>query len=121
MNFQIEGEGFESLLRRKAGEKLGLHCAREIFADRAYDDEGMLVPRKIDGSVIHDPDIAATRIVNFVEEGAISSVNGKRIPVQIDTICVHGDTPSAVAMAGKVRKALSEAGIHIRPMAETLA
>ena len=105
----------------KAGEKLGLRCAREIFADRAYDDEGMLVPRKAEGAVIHDPDIAAPRIVKFVEDGAIYSVNGKKIPVQIDTICVHGDTPSAVAMAGKVREALSKAGITTKSMAESLA
>ena len=105
----------------KAGEKLGLRCAREIFADRAYDDNGMLVPRKEKGAVIHDPDEAAPRIVRFVEEGTIYSINGKKIPVQIDSICVHGDTPSAVAMAAQVRKALEDAGIEVKPMAQTLA
>lgn len=105
----------------KAGERLGLRCAREIFGDRAYDDDGMLVPRKLDGAVIHDPDVAAPRMVRFIEEGAIESVNGKKIPVPIDTICVHGDSPSAVAMAGAIRDALSAAGISVRPMAEALA
>ena len=104
----------------KAGEKLGLVCAREIFADRAYDNDGMLVSRKLEGAVIHDPDMAAERIVRFVEEGAIYSVTGKRIPVQIDSVCVHGDTPSAVAMAAKVRNALNLAGLQIIPMAQTL-
>ena len=105
----------------KAGEKLGLRCAREIFADRAYDDDGMLVSRKIEGSMIHDPDIAVPRIVQFVQDGALTSVNGKRIPVQIDTICVHGDNPAGVAVTGKIRDALNAAGIGIQSMAKTLA
>ncbi len=105
----------------KAGEKLGLRCAREIFADRAYDDDGMLVSRKVEGSMIHDPEIAAPRIVRFVEEGAIESVTGKKIPVPIDTICVHGDSPSAVAMAANIRDALTSAGVEIRQMARTLS
>lgn len=104
----------------KAGEKLGLRCAREIFADRAYDDDGMLVSRKVEGSMIDDPDIAAPRIVRFIEDGAIESVTGKKIPVPIDTICVHGDSPSAVAMAARIRDALTASGIEIRQMARTL-
>lgn len=105
----------------KAGEKLGLNCAREVFADRAYDDNAMLVPRNVEGAMIEDPEIAAPRIVRFVEEGAVESINGNRIPVPIDSICVHGDSPSAVAMAGHVREALTRAGIDIQPMAKTLA
>ncbi|MBL6946034.1 MAG: 5-oxoprolinase subunit PxpA [Rhodospirillales bacterium] len=105
----------------EAGEKLGLHCAREIFADRAYDDDGMLVSRKIEGSMIHDPDIAVPRIVQFVQDGALTSVSGKKIPVQIDTICVHGDNPAAVATAARIRESLTDAGIAVQPMAKTLA
>ena len=105
----------------KAGEKLGLHCAREIFADRAYDDDAMLVSRKVEGSVLHDPAIAVPRIVQFVEEGVVISVTGKKIPVKIDTICVHGDNPAAVAMAQQIRDSLTAAGVTIQPMAKTLA
>jgi len=105
----------------KAGERLGLNCAREIFADRAYDDDAMLVPRKMEGAMIEDPEVAAPRIVRFVRDGAVESISGKRIPVPIDSICVHGDSPSAVAMAAKVREALTDAGIDIQPMAKTLA
>lgn len=105
----------------KAGERLGLRCAREIFADRAYDDDGMLVSRKLPGAMIHDPAEAVPRIVRFVEEGALTSLSGKKIPAAIDTICVHGDNPAAVAMARQIRDALSAAGVAIRPMAETLA
>nr|WP_319514014.1 5-oxoprolinase subunit PxpA [uncultured Cohaesibacter sp.] len=104
----------------KAAESLGLCVAREIFADRAYEDDGMLVSRKKAGAMIEDADEAAKRMVDFVTSGEIESVSGKRIPVAIDTICVHGDSPKAVAMASKVRAALTAAGVDIKPMAETL-
>lgn len=105
----------------KAGERLGLRLAREIFADRAYDDDAMLVRRGTPGAMIEDPSEAATRMVRFLEEGAVESLSGKRIEVPIDTICVHGDSAHAVAMAVQVRRALEGAGIGIRPMAESLA
>lgn len=105
----------------KAGEKLNLNLAREIFADRAYNDNGMLVPRKHDGAVLHDASDATPRIVRFVEQGALESINGKKIPVKIDTICVHGDNPTAVAMAAAIRTALTMAGIEIQSMSATLS
>lgn len=105
----------------KAGEKLGLRVAREIFADRAYGDDGMLVPRGQPGAMVEDPEEAAERILGFVEDGAIRSLSGKRIEVPIDTICVHGDSPDAVAMAAEVRRRLTDAGIEIRSMAKGLA
>jgi 5-oxoprolinase (ATP-hydrolysing) subunit A len=104
----------------KAAEKLGLRCAREIYADRAYDDSANLVSRKVEGAVIHDPEIAVPRVLRMVEEQAITSVSGRKIPVPIDTICVHGDNPAAVAMARRIRDDLGRAGIAVRPMAETL-
>ena len=94
--------------------------AREVFADRAYEDDGMLVSRKKDGAMIKDAAEAGRRMVRFIEDGAMQSINGKRIPVQIDSICVHGDSPTAVAMAKSVRNALIDAGIEIRPMHETM-
>ena len=105
----------------KAAEALGLCVAREIFADRAYEDDGMLVSRKKAGAMIEDADEAARRMVDFVTSGEIESINGKRIPVAIDTICVHGDSPKAVGMAAKVRAALTAAGVEIKPMALTMA
>ena len=104
----------------KAGEKLGLNVAREVFADRAYEDDGMLVSRKKEGAMIEDPVEAGRRMVRFIEDGAMQSINGKRIPVSIDSICVHGDSPTAVAMAKSVRNALIDAGIEIRPMHEMM-
>ena len=102
----------------KAGEKLGLRVAREVFADRAYDDDGMLVSRKLPDAMIHDPDVAGQRMVRFVQDGVIESVSGKKIPAQIDSICVHGDGPAAVEMARKVRSSLAEAGVDIQPLAD---
>jgi 5-oxoprolinase (ATP-hydrolysing) subunit A len=94
--------------------------AREIYADRAYDDAGNLMSRKLPGAVLHDPEQAAARVQAMVREGAIISGSGKRIPVVIDTVCVHGDNPAAVAMAGLVRERLEQAGIAVRPMAERI-
>jgi len=102
----------------RAGEELGLPLAREIYADRAYDDAGRLVSRKAPGAVIHDVERAATRVRAMVEDGAIHAESGKRLKVRIDTVCVHGDNPAAVAMARAVRETLDKAGIKIRPLRE---
>jgi UPF0271 protein len=93
-----------------------LHCAyaAEIFADRAYNDDATLVNRSLPGAVLHDPDKAATRIVGMVQAGAIIAESGHTIPTRIDTICLHGDTPEAVAIATAVRRELAKAGITIR-------
>jgi UPF0271 protein len=101
-----------------AGEKEGLKLAREVFADRAYDDTGNLVSRKLPGAMIHDAEAAAARAVRMVEGGAIECASGKRIKVDIDTICVHGDSPTAVAMARAVRAKLESAGVPLRRMRE---
>src|ERR1700720_3538495 len=105
----------------RAAHELGLRMAREIYADRAYDDTGNLVSRKLPGAVLHDPENAAARVSAMVREGAIISNSGKRIPVSIDTVCVHGDNPAAVAMAALVRERLEGAEIAVRPMAETIS
>ena len=104
----------------RAASELGLRMAREIYADRAYDDTGNLVSRKLPGAVLHDPGDAASRVQAMVREGALISISGKRIPVTIDTVCVHGDNPAAVAMAALVREKLEQAGIAFRPMAQTI-
>jgi UPF0271 protein len=105
------------LAAERAADKLGLAVAREIFADRTYDDSGQLTSRKKPGAVIHDADGAARRVLQALQERAITTVTGRKIKVEIDTICVHGDTPTAVAMARAVRKALEAAGVTLRPFA----
>jgi UPF0271 protein len=99
-----------------AAERAGLKVAREIFADRVYIDNGMLQSRNIQGSVIKDAELAASRVMQMLEEGALVCASGKRIPTRIDSVCVHGDTPGAVAMAMAVRKKVEGAGIKIVPM-----
>lgn len=94
-------------------KELGCAYAAEIFADRAYNDDATLVDRSLPGAVIHDADKAAVRIVDMVRAGAIITVSGKHIPTRIDTICLHGDTPEAVAIATAVRRELGKAGIEI--------
>lgn len=101
----------------KAAAALGLPVAREFFADRTYDDSGQLTSRKKPGSVIHDADAAAKRVVRTLQDGAIATVNGARIKVAIDTICVHGDSPSAIAIARAVRAGLEAAGFVLAPFA----
>lgn len=93
--------------------ELGCRWAGEIFADRAYNDDGTLVDRSLPGAVIHDPEVAGPRMVEMVKAGAILTQNG-RLESRIDTICLHGDTPGAVAMARAVRGALEAAGIAVR-------
>ena len=105
------------LATERAAERLGLRAVREVFADRTYEDDGTLTSRKKPGAVIHDGAAAAERVLRMVEDGAITTVSGKRIPVAIDTICVHGDTPAAVDMARKVRARLERAGATLAPFA----
>ncbi|MDP5308466.1 LamB/YcsF family protein [Paracoccus spongiarum] len=97
--------------------ELGARHACEIFADRAYRDDGGLVDRRQPGAVMHDPAEAGRRIVAMLRAGAILTASGKRLPCRIDTVCVHGDSGEAVAMAGAVRAALEAAGIGLATLA----
>jgi UPF0271 protein len=98
-----------------AARAAGLQTYSEIFADRAYLKTGRLVPRSRPGAVFHDGDEAARRLVKFFESGLMPVIDGDPIPLAAQSICVHGDTPGAVAMAGHVRDALSAAGLSIAP------
>lgn len=99
--------------QEQAVRALGCAFAGEIFADRAYNDDATLVDRSLDGAVIHDPDLAGQRMVEMVQAGAILTASGKRIETHIDTICLHGDTPTAVQIARSVRDALEAAGVTV--------
>ncbi len=104
-----------------AGRKAGLRVVCEIYADRAYTDEGLLVPRSQEGAVLHDIEAIATRVLAMVQEGAVIAASGKRITVGVESICVHGDTPNAVAMAKAVRARLETAGLSLRPFVDVSA
>jgi len=97
-----------------AARELGCAWAGEIFADRAYNDDATLVDRRKPGAVIHDVDVAASRILKMLEEQAIIAESGVRIPTRIDTICLHGDGPEAVAMARALRDRLEREGFALR-------
>ncbi len=96
---------------------LGCAWAGEIFADRAYNDDATLVDRSLPGAMIHDPDQAGPRILRMVQEGAIIAESGTRIETSIDTICLHGDTPTAVEIAKSVRACLEDAGVKVQTFA----
>lgn len=101
----------------RASHKAGLTTVSEIFADRAYTETGTLVPRKLPGAVLHDPAEAAARVLRMVRAGALETIGGGRLPTPIQSICVHSDTPTAVAVASAVRRTLEAAGIAVRPFA----
>ncbi len=102
--------------QQDAAQELGCNWAGEIFADRAYNDDATLVDRSQPGAVLHDADVAAPRILQMLEAGAIISETGKHIPCRIDTICLHGDTPDAVNMARGIRQHLEQAGVTLAPL-----
>src|SRR5205814_9411026 len=103
----------------KAGEAANLPMVHEVFADRAYEDDGNLVSRKKPGAVLHDAKAIADRVVRMVQDGAVVSVTGKVIEMRTDTVCIHGDTPGAVEIGRGVRAALNGAGRAVEPFKMT--
>ena len=99
-----------------AGKKVGLRVANEVFADRAYNTDGTLVSRLIEGAVIHDKDIAISRVVRMVKEGKVEAINGEDIDIKADSICVHGDNPQAVEFVKNIRQVLEKEGVDIIPI-----
>lgn len=99
----------------KAGEAANLSMVHEVFADRAYEDDGSLVSRRKAGAVLHDPKVIADRVLRMVEDGNVVSVSGKVIKMRMDTVCIHGDTPGAVEIARGIRQNLKNAGIEVAP------
>ena len=102
----------------RAGETLGLRVAREAFVDRLYEDDGNLTPRRIAGAVITDPDVAAARAVRMVREQVVIARSGAVLPRRIDTLCVHGDEATGVAVARAARAALEAADIQLVTLPE---
>lgn len=99
--------------QQRAVQALGYPWAGEIFADRAYNADATLVDRKLAGSVIHDPELAAARMVAMVKAGAIISEDGTHIPAPVDTICLHGDGETALQIARAVKSALEAEGVGL--------
>jgi UPF0271 protein len=91
----------------------GLRTVAEAFADRAYRPDGRLVSRRDPGAVLHDPAAIAERVVAMVTSGQVSAIDGSRVAISVESVCVHGDSPGAVQIAAAVRDRLKAAGAEI--------
>ena len=100
----------------KAGKKLEMKIAAEIFADRNYEDDGNLVSRSKNNAMITDPEIAKKHVIKMVENQALNCYSGKQIPCKIDSVCVHGDGQSAVNTAEEIKIGLIKSGVALKPL-----
>jgi UPF0271 protein len=104
-----------------AVREAGIPFAAEAFADRAYQADGSLVDRAREGSVLHDPEGIAMRVIRMVTKGTVETAQGEVVTLRPDSVCVHGDNPAALQIVETVRRGLSEAGVHISPLREVLS
>ncbi|MBC8532240.1 LamB/YcsF family protein [Gehongia tenuis] len=100
----------------RAAKDIGLPVAREVFADRAYEEDGSLVARSKEGSMITDEKLAIQRVIRMVKEGRVETITGRDIAIQADSVCVHGDNVKALAFVQQIHSALSSEGIEISPL-----
>ena len=100
----------------KAGNKLNMKIAAEIFADRNYEDDGNLVSRSKSNALITDPEIAKQHVIKMVKNQALNCFSGKEIKCEIDSICVHGDGKSAVKTAEEIKNGLVKSGVILKPL-----
>lgn len=103
---------------RGVAEEYGLKVAAEAFADRAYTPEGRLVPRNQPGAVIHDPEVVAARCLRMATEGVVEAVDHSLVPLKPHTLCVHGDTPTAVELLKRIASTLKSAGVELTPLGQ---
>ncbi|TKI08598.1 LamB/YcsF family protein [Martelella alba] len=101
-----------------AARQAGLRVACEVFADRSYGENGLTLPRHLPDAVIHDPERAAERAMQMIEEQAVRTISGVKVPMPVHTLCVHGDNPQGVAIARRLRERLTDAGIALRPLSQ---
>lgn len=102
----------------KAARDMGLKTAEEVFADRAYEEDGSLVARSKPGAMIEDEEEAIARVVRMIKEGKVQAITGNDIDIKADSVCVHGDGEKALLFVEKIRKALTDEGIEICPLEE---
>lgn len=103
----------------EAGRAVGLRVAAEGFADRAYEPDGSLASRQNPGSVLHDVQTVVARALRLVRDREVVATDGSVIPLEVETLCLHGDTPGAAELAAAVRRGLESAGVDVRPIAPT--
>jgi 5-oxoprolinase (ATP-hydrolysing) subunit A len=102
----------------EAARRTGLRHVQEAFADRAYASDGSLVPRSVEGSVLHDAARVEEQVARMVRERKVVSIDGVEVPIDAGTICVHGDTPGAVGLIRAIRARLARERIDIRPFSK---
>ncbi len=102
----------------KAAADMGLRTAQEVFADRAYEEDGTLVNRRKEGAMITDEEEAIARVIRMVKERKVTAITGRDIPIAADSVCVHGDGARALAFVEKIRGALASEGIAVCPLDE---
>ena len=100
----------------RAGKDMGLRTALEVFADRAYEEDGSLVDRRKEGAMITDEEVAIARVVRMVKEQKVTAITGKDIPIKADSVCVHGDGVKALEFVKKIREKLVEEGIELKAL-----
>jgi UPF0271 protein len=98
----------------KEGKNLGVKTVSEVFADRTYKDDGSLTSRAKPNALIEDTDKAIAQVLQMIKEGTVTSINGKRVPIVAETVCIHGDGEHAVEFAKAIHSALTKEGIEIR-------
>jgi UPF0271 protein len=106
---------------KKIGEEAGIRIAFEAFPDRAYNPDGSLVSRKQAGSVIHDPEAVADRALRMALQGEVIAIDGSRCTMEVHTLCVHGDNPTAVELVSRIRQRLTQASIAVSTLRELVA
>nr|WP_295970268.1 5-oxoprolinase subunit PxpA [uncultured Bacillus sp.] len=102
----------------KAGKRLGLHTASEVFSDRTYREDGTLTPRKEENALITDEQSAGKQVIRMIKEGKVLSLQGKDISITANTICIHGDNEKALDFAAYITASLQEAGIRTAKISE---
>lgn len=100
----------------KTCKKAGLRAAGEAYGDRAYNEDGTLVSRRLPGSVINDPEVVAARIIQLLETGTMPTYAGGKVKINAQSICLHGDTPGAAGLVKIVRQKIEERGISVVPV-----
>jgi UPF0271 protein len=104
----------------RAGQQAGLKVAREGFGDRAYNEDGSLIARRLPGALLTDPDAVADQALMMMIEGKVRAITGKTITIAVDTVCLHGDTPGAPAIARRLRERMAVAGVAAVPLGELI-
>lgn len=103
----------------RAAKDMGVRVCSEIFGDRAYMDDGALVPRSMAGAMIHDKAFAIERAIRMIKTHEVETITGKTIEIVPGSICVHGDNPQAIAFVRDMRAAFEDAGITVKKMSES--